>query len=69
MMRVLILFPLIFRFKFVMTTNILVQGAGILYSEIILTALQEYKTQCKMQGNHCRADVVSDIISAIKFDL
>lgn len=52
-----------------MTKSILIQGCGILYSEIILTALQEYKTQCKMQGYHCRADVVSDIISAIKFDL
>ena len=69
MMRVLILFPLIFRFKLVMTKSILIQGCGVLYSEIILTALQEYKTQCKMQGYHCRADVVSDIISAIKFDL
>lgn len=51
-----------------MKRKLLVKGAGILYSEIILTALQEYRQQCKANGNHCRADVVQDIIDALIFD-
>ena len=52
----------------VMKRKLLVKGAGILYSEIILTALQEYRQQCKANGNHCRADVVQDIIDSLIFD-
>ena len=51
-----------------MKRKILVKGAGILYSEIILTALQEYRQQCRAYWNHCRADVVQDIIDALIFD-
>lgn len=51
-----------------MKRKLLVNGAGILYSEIIITALQEYRQQCKDSGNHCRADVVQDIIDALIFD-
>ena len=51
-----------------MKRKLLIKGAGILYSEIILTALQEYSKQCKASGNHCRADVVQDIIDALIFD-
>lgn len=51
-----------------MERKLLVKGAGILYSEIILTALQEYREQCEANGNHSRADVVADIIVAIKFE-
>ena len=51
-----------------MKRKLLVKGAGILYSEIILTALQEYRKQCKTTGNHCRADVVKDIIDSLIFD-
>lgn len=51
-----------------MKRKILVKGAGILYSEIILTALQEYRKQCKANGNHCRAEVVQDIINSLIFD-
>lgn len=48
--------------------KLLVKGAGILYAEIILTALQEYRQQCKAGGYHCRADVVQDIIDSLIFD-
>lgn len=48
--------------------KVIIKGAGVLYSEIILTALQEYRKQCVVNGNHCRADVVSDIINDIEFD-
>lgn len=51
-----------------MKRKLFIKGAGILYSEIILTALQEYRKLCKGYGNHCRADVVNDIINAIEFD-
>lgn len=51
-----------------MKRKLLVKGAGILYSEIILTALQEYRLLCKGLGNHCRADVVQDIIDSLIFD-
>lgn len=51
-----------------MKRKLLIKGAGILYSEIILSALQEYRLLCKGLGNHCRADVVQDIIEAIEFD-
>lgn len=51
-----------------MKREILIKGTGVLYSEIILTALQEYRLQCKANGNHCRADVVKDVIHAIVFD-
>ena len=51
-----------------MKRKLLVKGAGILYSEIILAALQEYRQQCKASGYHCRADVVQDIIDALIFD-
>ena len=51
-----------------MKGKLLIKGAGILYSEIILTALQEYRKQCKDSGNHCRADVVQDIIDSLIFD-
>lgn len=51
-----------------MKRKVLVKGAGILYAEIILTALQEYKKQCKINGNHCRADVVQNIIDSLIFD-
>lgn len=48
--------------------KVIIKGAGVLYSEIILTALQEYRNLCNVNGNYCRADVVSDIINAIEFD-
>lgn len=48
--------------------KVTIKGAGVLYSEIILTALQEYRKQCNANTNFCRADVVSDIINAIEFD-
>lgn len=48
--------------------KVLIKGAGVLYSEIILTALQEYKSQCNVNGNHSRADVVNNIINDIEFD-
>ena len=51
-----------------MKRKLLIKGAGILYAEIILTALQEYRKQCKANGNYCRADVVQDIIDALIFD-
>lgn len=51
-----------------MKRKLLIKGAGILYSEIIVTALQEYRQQCKANGNHCRADVVQNIIDALIFD-
>ena len=51
-----------------MKRKLLIEGAGVLYAEIILTALQEYSKQCKVNGNYCRADVVNDIINAIEFN-
>ena len=51
-----------------MKRKVIVKAAGILYAEIILTALQEYRKQCKASGNHCRADVVQDIIDSLIFD-
>ena len=51
-----------------MKRKILIKGAGILYSEIILTAFQEYRKQCKADGKNCWADVVQDIIDALIFD-
>lgn len=51
-----------------MKRKLLVKGTGILYAEIIITALQEYRKQCKASGNHCRADVVQDIIDSLIFD-
>ena len=51
-----------------MKRKIVIENAGVLYAEIILTALQEYSKQCKENGNYCRADVVNDIINAIKFN-
>ena len=48
--------------------KVIIKGAGVLYSEIILTALQVYRKQCVVNGNHCRADVVKDVINAIEFD-
>lgn len=51
-----------------MKRKLLVKGAGILYSEIILTALQEYKGACNLNGNFSRADVVQDIINSLNFD-
>ena len=48
--------------------KVIIKGAGVLYSEIILTALQEYRKQCVVNGNNCRSDVVNDIINAIEFD-
>lgn len=51
-----------------MKRKIVIKGAGVLYAEIILTALQEYSKQCKVNSNYCRADVVTDIINAIKFE-
>ena len=48
--------------------KVIIKGAGILYSEIILTALQEYRKQCVVYGNNCRADVVNDVINGIEFD-
>lgn len=51
-----------------MKRKLLIEGAGILYAEIILTALQEYSKLCKENGNYCRADVVNDIINAIEFN-
>ena len=51
-----------------MKRKILIKGAGIFYSEIILTALQGYHMQCKASGYHCRADVVQDIINSLIFD-
>lgn len=51
-----------------MSRKVLIKGAGVLYSEIILSALQEYRLKCNVNGNYCRADVVNDIINAIEFD-
>lgn len=51
-----------------MKRKVLIKGAGILYSEIILTALQEYKNKCRQTTNYCRADVTQDIINAIEFE-
>lgn len=51
-----------------MKRKVIVKAAGILYAEIILTALQEYRKQCKASENHCRADVVQDIIDSLIFD-
>ena len=51
-----------------MKRKLLVKGAGILKAEIILTALQEYKGQCNLNGNFSRADVVQDIIDSLVFD-
>lgn len=51
-----------------MKRKLLIKSAGVLYSEIILSALQEYRLQCQANGKHCRADVVADIINAIEFD-
>lgn len=51
-----------------MKRKVLIKGAGVLYSEIILTALQEYKGTCNLNGNFSRADVVNEIINAIEFD-
>lgn len=48
--------------------KVIIKGAGVLYSEIILTALQEYRKKCVVYGNHCRADVVNDVINDIEFD-
>lgn len=48
--------------------KVIINGAGVLYSEIILTALQEYRKQCVVNGNYCRSDVVNDIINAIEFN-
>lgn len=48
--------------------KVIIKGAGVLYSEIILTALQEYRKQCVVAGNYCRADVVIDVINGIEFD-
>lgn len=48
--------------------KLLVKGAGILYAEIILTALQVYRQECKASGYHTRADVVQDIINSLIFD-
>ena len=51
-----------------MKRKLLVKGADICYAEIILTALQEYKGKCNLNGYHCRADVVQNIIDALIFD-
>lgn len=48
--------------------KLIVKGAGVLYSEIILTALQEYLIQCVVNGNYCRARVVNEVINVIEFD-
>lgn len=48
--------------------KVIIEGAGVLYSEIILTALQEYRKVCIVNGNYCRADVVNDVINAIEFN-
>lgn len=48
--------------------KLIVKGAGVLYSEIILTALQEYRKQCVVNGNYCRAGVVNEVINVIEFD-
>lgn len=49
--------------------KVIIKGAGVLYSEIILTALQEYRKVCIVNGNYCRADVVNDVINAIEFEV
>lgn len=51
-----------------MKKKLLIKGAGVLYSEIILTALQEYRKQCYAYGNYGRGDVVGLIIDTIEFD-
>ena len=48
--------------------RIIIKGAGVLNSEIILTALQEYKKQCDVNGNYAREDAVQHIINIIEFD-
>ena len=50
-------------------TKVLIKGAGVLYSEIIRTALKQYRGTCNVNGNYCRADVVNDIINAIEFEV
>lgn len=50
-----------------MQETIEIKGAGILYQEIILSALQEYRGLCRAQGNFTRGDVVYDIINKITF--
>lgn len=40
---------------------------GILYQEILVTALKEYKSACNRDGNYTRADVVQDIINKLPF--
>lgn len=41
--------------------------SGILDKDIILSALQEYRIQCKSAGNYARADRVQDLINRINF--
>lgn len=40
---------------------------GILYQEILICALKEYKGSCNRDGNYSRADVVQDIINKLPF--
>ena len=44
-----------------------VSGCGILYQEIIVTALAEYERQMLSLQNHCRAQVVRSIIDKLNF--
>ena len=48
--------------------KVIIKGAGVLYSEIILTALQEYKRECLLNMNCSRADMVAEVIRDIEFD-
>lgn len=41
--------------------------SGILDKEIILSALQGYRSHCQLSGNRARADRVQDIINRINF--
>ena len=50
-------------------SKVLIKGAGVLYSEIILTALKRYRGTCNFNGNYCRADVVNEVINAIEFEV
>lgn len=45
-----------------------IECSGILDKEIILSALQGYRSHCQLAGNHARADRVKDIINRITFE-
>lgn len=40
---------------------------GILYQEILISALKEYEITLRQNGNNCRADVVLDLLNKLPF--